>query len=139
MARAVPMPWEAVPSAVPMAVSLVIPNILNMYVPKTLPKMPTAITTAAVIAGIPETDLVISMAMGVVTDFAANDLTIRLGDSNQIRLNNTINILETPPMTTAVKNGIILLLISSYLSWNNTPRATTEGPRKKLMYCPPSS
>src|SRR5690606_41629414 len=96
MARAVPMPWEAVPSAVPMAVSLVMPNILNMYVPKTLPKMPTAITTAAVIAGIPETDLVISMAMGVVTDFAANDLTIRLGDSNQIRLNNTINILETP-------------------------------------------
>lgn len=92
--------------------------------------MPTAITTAAVIAGIPETNLVISMAMGVVTDLAANDLTMKPGDSNQIKLNKTINILETPPMVTAVKNGIKLLLISSYFSWNNTPRATTEGPKK---------
>mgnify|MGYP000215185930 CR=1 FL=1 len=85
------MPWEAVPRAVPMAISLLMPNALRIGTPKTFPKMPTAMTTAAVIAGIPETNLVVSMAMGVVTDLAANDLTMKLGDSNQIKLNKIGN------------------------------------------------
>ena len=68
-----PIPWAAVPKAVPIAILLFIPNFFRINGPKAFPKIPTAITSPAVISGIPLVSLVISIAIGVVTDFAASD------------------------------------------------------------------
>jgi len=59
-----------------MAILLFIPNLFRINAPNALPKIPTAITIPAVISGIPPLNSVISIAIEVVTDFAASDSII---------------------------------------------------------------
>ena len=75
MAVLVPMACEAVPIERPWDGGVVMRKMCRILKPKTEPKSPTQTTTAAVRGGMPPIDEVISMAIGVVTDLEAREIT----------------------------------------------------------------
>ena len=73
MAAAVPTAWLAVPMERDPAMGLFILDNLAILNPTILPKIPVQTTTAAVSGAIPPRVDAISNAIGVVTDFGANE------------------------------------------------------------------
>ncbi len=73
IARAVPSPCAAEPSANPLATRLFIPRRYSMKGPEIPPKIPTTTTTTAAMEGMPPERSAMLMAIGVVTDFGSSD------------------------------------------------------------------
>ena len=76
MARAVPMPWAAEPSASPRARGLRIPHLRSRRGPTILPKMPTRKTTTEVTLTTPPSGSLMATAIGTVTDLGAMEFRI---------------------------------------------------------------
>ena len=70
----VPSPCEQQPSARPFATGVSIWNIRIIIGPKTVPMKPQRMTVTAASETLPPREAVMSIAMGVVTDFASIDL-----------------------------------------------------------------
>ncbi len=73
---AAPMPWAAVPTARPVATGEVTPISRQNSGPHTAPRQPVNTTSAAVNGAIPPIFSTILIAIGVVTDFGANERII---------------------------------------------------------------
>jgi hypothetical protein len=84
-------------------------------------------TTAAVSEGIPPTAFDTSMAIGVVTDFGANDIIT----SGEAPINLAIIVTETSPTTQPanceIRIGISCFFIMRNCRYKGTPNATTAG------------
>ena len=80
------------------------------------PKMPTLTTTAAVSDGMPPSELVTSMAIGVVTDFAASDITTSC-DAPQTSATHTTEMMPEmqPPSADSVMGSSCFLTVDSCL------------------------
>src|SRR5262245_61837002 len=70
-ARAVAMPWLAVPRATPRAEGELTPARVKIYGPQTAPMMPVTIVRHAVTAGNPPIPRAISIDTAAVADFGA--------------------------------------------------------------------
>ena len=73
MAVEVPTAWAAAPKERPCAIGLPMWVSFMVLKPSIPPSKPTQTTTAAVSEGMPPSDLVTSMAIGVVTDLGARE------------------------------------------------------------------
>ena len=76
MARAVPMPCAAAPSANPRASASRTPQRRRIHSPKMLPKIPTQKTTTDVIGTMPPSGPDTETAIGTVTDLGAIEVRI---------------------------------------------------------------
>ena len=76
-ARAVPMPWAETPAAMPIAAESVIRIHFINGDSRIAPRMPVAMTSAAVRKGAPPIRSERPMAMGAVTDLGASDAASR--------------------------------------------------------------
>ena len=76
MARAVPMPCAAAPSANPRASGSRTPQRRSIHSPKMLPKIPTQKTTTDVTDTLPPSGPETDTAIGTVTDLGAMEVSI---------------------------------------------------------------
>ena len=139
MARAVPSPWAAEPSASPRAMLLLMPRLLRMNGPTMPPKMPTTMTTTAAMAGMPPDRSAMLMAIGVVTDLGSSEATSSWSAPNQRAISTTLTMPIRLPTNTDVRIDTELAFRCSRCSCNRYPRATTVGPSRKLIIWLPRS
>ena len=100
------------------------------------PKMPTLTTTAAVSDGMPPNDPVTSIAIGVVTDLAAKDITISCDAPHKSATITTEMMPDMhPPRADKVIGSNCFLTVDNCL-YKGTPSATTAGLSQNSMYLP---
>ncbi len=113
MATDVPTAWAAVPIESPWAMGLLTRDSFIILKPVMPPNMPVHTTTAAVSAGMPPMACVTSMAIGVVTDFDASDMTTSR-DAPSICATMTTDAMPTMhPATSARRMGRNCFFIDS--------------------------
>lgn len=117
MARAVPTPWAAEPSATPRACGSFIPVWSNIQLPIRLPNMPTRNTTTDVIEVIPPKGSEIEIAIGTVTDFGAIDTSISWFAPIAAAIPITLPTPTMQPVKIDVKIATALPLICSLCSY----------------------
>lgn len=97
MAFAVPMAWEAVPSARPLATGSRIRSSRKMSSAMTFPRIPVRMMTATVMVSMPPSSLERSMPMAVVMDFGSSVTYCPWFRENSFASKKTLDRLVSTP------------------------------------------
>ena len=97
------------------------------------PSTPVITTTAAVSAGIPPKDVVTSIAIGVVTDLAAIDITTSFEAPKSFATKTALIIPTQVPISWAIISGNHKRCMALNCIYKGTPRATTAGLSQNSM------
>ena len=135
---AVPRACAAVPIDSPCAFALRTRAKPIVLYPHTAHSKPTLTTTAAVSEGMPPTAFVTSMAIGVVTDFDANDKITSFEAPIFCATYTTEMMPTTQPASSLSMMGTRSFFIFSSCMYKGTPSATTAGRSQNSIMWPPA-
>lgn len=106
----VPRAWEDVPIAIPRTIGFLILNILINVGANTAPMIPVMMTAAIVIGTMPSREALISIAIGVVTDFGIKECVIESSSPKRVHSKMTEDIETIEPTSVPARMGMKFFL-----------------------------